>query len=155
MLTQEELKQKLIYDPETGIFTWIPRPRSFRRNYVAGGQMLNGYITIGVGKPYLAHRLAFLYMTGQFPTNQVDHINRIRNDNRWCNLRDATSSENSFNKSVVGVYEFIRKGRQGLWYEAKIQKYGKQYSSTFRSKEKAIAWRANKEKELFGTFQKI
>lgn len=103
---------------------------------------------------YLAHRLAFLYMTGAFPTNQVDHINRVRNDNRFINLREVLPSDNSKNRSPkrhlpLGVYEIKRKGRKGIWYSVKIQSDYKTYSSSFRSLDDAIKWRKNKENELF------
>jgi hypothetical protein len=158
MLSQERLQELLKYDPDTGIFHWIPKPRSFRRNYKAGGRMLNGYITIGIDrKHYLAHRLAFLYMEGTFPNGFVDHIDTDRANNRWNNLRKASPSENNCNRVrgelPLGVYEITRKNRPGIWYATKIQKNGKQYSSYFRKVEDAIKWRLRKEEELFGEFQ--
>lgn len=65
---------------------------------VAGGRDLHGYWQISVfGVRYKAHRLAFLYMTGAWPVADVDHINRIRDDNRWKNLREATRAQNVAN----------------------------------------------------------
>jgi hypothetical protein len=117
--------------------------------------MLNGYITIGFKyKHYLAHRLAFLYMTGQWPKEQLDHINGIRDDNKWANLREATPGQNSTNRVSKGYTEHTRKGRVGLWYTARIEKDGKKYVNTFRSEDKAKEWRANKERELFGEFRR-
>jgi len=90
-VNQEELKAKLDYDPETGIFT--------REGEIAGTITNNGYVQISINnEPYLAHRLAFLYMEGKLPKNCVDHIDRCRLDNSWTNLRHATKGENQYNK---------------------------------------------------------
>ena len=100
MLTQEQLKEFLSYDPDTGIFTWLKAAcNSVRVGSVAGCLDTYGYIRIKrARKQYGAHRLAFLYMTGEFPVDQVDHINGVRNDNRWLNLRQATGSQNMSNQ---------------------------------------------------------
>jgi hypothetical protein len=101
MLTQNELKDRLHYSPETGVFTWI---NSKSKNLgktgdIAGGDNGCGYIKIHVlGKSQYAHRLAFLYMTGKFPNRILDHINEKKNDNRWINLRMATNSQNMCNQ---------------------------------------------------------
>lgn len=99
-LTQARLKELLHYDPETGIFTWLVIANNNKAlvGTVAGSLNKPGYMMIGVDrKRYLAHRLAFLYMTGEWPSEQVDHINGERTDNRWCNLRAATEGENKHN----------------------------------------------------------
>ena len=112
MLTQKELKKHLHYNPGTGIFT---RLACSANNVKAGdiaGCLHNGYIEIRVNKKrYLAHRLAWFYVHGEWP-EQIDHINHIRDDNRLFNLRDATNLENGKNQSkkitntsgVTGVY---------------------------------------------------
>lgn len=99
-LTQKRLKELLHYDPETGLFTWLKRVANcVKIGEIAGGKTNRGYIRLRVdGKKYLANRLAFLYMTGKWPTNEVDHENTIRDDNSWKNLRDATRSQNCQNK---------------------------------------------------------
>lgn len=98
-LTQERLMQVLRYDPSTGFFTWNDTPGNNTRRNKPAGSIDDGYVKIMLDRnTYRAHRLAFLYMTGEHPDFEVDHINRIRSDNRWSNLRKATHSQNMQNK---------------------------------------------------------
>lgn len=95
-LTQQRLKELLHYDPDTGVFTWLTGQRA---GLVAGSMYGFGYIMIKINQcRFCAHRLAFLYIDGEFPADDVDHINRIRDDNRWRNLRRATAKQNQENK---------------------------------------------------------
>lgn len=114
-ITQARLKELLHYDPLTGIFTWKIQRGPCCIGDIAGSKHNQGYLTARLdGAAYLLHRLAFLYMTGSFPADDVDHKNGLRHDNRWENLRSLTRSENnqniaqarSHNKStgVLGVY---------------------------------------------------
>ena len=100
MITQEELKSLLSYDPETGEFTRIKSPRRTDRLFqTAGTKNVTGYIHIFLlGKLYLAHRLVWLYVYGSFPTKEIDHINGCKNDNKLTNLRLSTRLENSQNQ---------------------------------------------------------
>lgn len=100
MITQEQLKAQLHYDPLTGIFTnLIQRSKRSKIGSVAGSKEKTGYIRIILNyKPYRAHRLAWLYMTGEFPKNMIDHRNENKSDNRFENLREAAMSENKFNQ---------------------------------------------------------
>lgn len=92
-LTQKRLKKLLYYNPDTGIFTWKINSRRSLKDAPAGNLHPSGYIRIGIdSKEYRAHRLAFLYMEGYIPENDVDHINRVRDDNRWKNLRELVDS---------------------------------------------------------------
>lgn len=99
-ITQSQLKDLVLYDSETGVFTWR---RKFGRKIVVGsvaGHVCKrfGYVKLGVnGRIYMAHRLAYLYMTGAFPESFLDHINGNRADNRWENLRDADAQLNNQN----------------------------------------------------------
>ena len=126
MPTQESLKALYHYDPETGIFT---RAVS-RRRWKAGsecGTLAGGYISINVdGTVYRAHRLAWVYMTGLEPKLDIDHINGIRTDNRWANLREANPSQNAINtpkrkNNRCGLKGVSFDSRRGL-YRARIQK---------------------------------
>ena len=101
-LTQGRLKELLHYDPETGVFIWKARTSNrVKVGDLAGSTLKAGYLRIKVdGRSYLAHVLAFFYMEGYLPEHQVDHKNRIRDDNRWKNLRHATQSCNSQNTGV-------------------------------------------------------
>lgn len=100
LMTQDELKQVLHYDPDTGIFT--QRGISVGRRtegYVVGTATPHGYVSISVlGKRVLAHRLAFLYMTGEFPTEFVDHIDCKKGNNKWSNLRGCSKRQNGWNR---------------------------------------------------------
>ena len=98
MLTQERLKEVLHYDPETGIFAWQVQTGRSRLDSPAGYTRRDGYRQIKVDKRvYLAHRLAWLFMMGAWPSEEVDHINCNKVDNRWTNLRPATRGQNNAN----------------------------------------------------------
>ncbi|CNI81435.1 AP2 domain [Yersinia pekkanenii] len=138
-LTQERLKELLHYDPDTGVFTW-----TFRRGRVSTGQdagtLTNGYIVVGIdGCSYRAQRLAWFYMHGSWPRKYIDHINRIKTDNGFINLREATSAENQRN---VGIGKGNRSGFKGVFWEPERKK-----------------WKArvqfNKRKYTLGRFERI
>lgn len=101
-LTQEHLKSRLSYNPETGVFIWIdPIAHNVKAGDVAGYRATRGYRAVMIrGKGYPAHRLAFLYMTGALPEHDVDHINGDTADNRWANLRSVTAVENGRNQRL-------------------------------------------------------
>lgn len=100
-VSQERLKELLSYNPETGIFTRLSARSGQDKGSVAGGLNDQGYVKISIdNKIYRAHRLAWLYMTGEWPEDQIDHINNIRSDNRFSNIRQATHSENNRNTGL-------------------------------------------------------
>jgi len=101
MLTQERLKELLHYDPDTGIFINLTqRKGSSKKGTAAGSKHSSGYIHITIdSKKYRAHRLAWLYVHGNFPEKSLDHVNEIKDDNRLVNLRLATKQENGHNMS--------------------------------------------------------
>ena len=99
-LTQDYLKQVLSYDQDTGMFRHLRTSGNGRLNAPAGFYH-NGYVLIGIDRiEYRAHRLAWLYVYGDWPLIQIDHINGIKDDNRMSNLRLATRSQNSRNSKV-------------------------------------------------------
>lgn len=126
-ITQELIKDIISYDPGTGVFTWIKRVNgrvpegSVAGTYQKYKNCKTKYIAIHIkGKRILAHRLAFLYMTGKFPENEIDHINGNGCDNRWINLRDVTKSDNQRNAKVrsdnkTGVIGVFFDKRYGIW----------------------------------------
>lgn len=94
------LREALAYNPDTGVFTWKIRAASNTHiGDVAGCPRPNsGYIRISLdGGMYYAHRLAWGYMYGVWPTGQIDHINGVRTDNSLRNLRDVSATANNHN----------------------------------------------------------
>ena len=116
---------ELEYNPDTGAFTW---KATSRRGFVgkSAGCLCtrDGYIRIRIhGKLELAHRLAWdmSYPDNPVtPDEQIDHINHIRTDNRICNLRKATNTENSRNASI-GVNN--TSSALGVWFEKRRDKW--------------------------------
>jgi hypothetical protein len=100
ILTQGRLKELFDYDPETGVFTRkISMGSRGRKGSRVGHDDGTGYLQTTIdGERHRMHRLAMFHMTGVWPAEDVDHINRVRNDNRACNLRAVTRAENSHNK---------------------------------------------------------
>ena len=99
MITQEQLKELLHYDPDTGVFTWKVRiAGNANIGDVAGYLNGNGYSAIKIhGKECKSHRLAWLYVYGELPPDQIDHINHIKGANWIANLRCVTGKENAKN----------------------------------------------------------
>ena len=112
LITAARLRERLNYDPTTGLFTWLTNRRSTAIGSVAGTPHIAGYVQINIDRRlYLAHRLAVLYMTGDWPTDLVDHENLNRADNRWSNIRQASHSQNHIN---TRVYRNNRLGVKGV-----------------------------------------
>jgi hypothetical protein len=96
----EQLKNILEYDQESGIFHWKKPHR--KAGKIAGSFFNNGYRRIIINRiSYTEHRLVWLYMTGEWPVSDIDHINLCRSDNRWANLRLASTSQNHANRRVL------------------------------------------------------
>ncbi len=156
-LTQEYLKDVLYYNPLTGIFLWKHnnnRLRCWNTRY-AGTQAgyknkTDGYIYISIQKvDYTASRLAWLYMTGNDPGDkEIDHKDRVRDNNIWENLRLATSSQNNANRDINAMG--IR--FNGKWI-ARIKCDKKErHLGTFVNKESARAAYIEAGKKLFGEY---
>lgn len=123
MITQTELKELLHYDQDTGVFTWK------KSNKKAGSLTYSKYVRIVIkNKAYYAHRLVWLFVYGHLP-KMIDHINHNRSDNRLCNLREATDTQNNCNlrirkdntSGIKGVSWFARDKN----WRARIQINGK------------------------------
>ena len=147
-ITASVLRQILTYNITTGIFN--------RRNHtekVLGRIATKGYRQIMVmGKRYMAHRLAWLYINGEWPDGQIDHINQVKDDNRIDNLRVVNNKQNgenitTFKHNTSGVKGVRLRG--GSW-RAEIKHNGKtQHLGSFESKEDAQAARVMAESILF------
>lgn len=102
MLTQKQLKEILFYCPVTGVFTWIKRNKYSNKSLsdIAGHKSKKtGYVSITIDRKFnVAHRLAWLYITGSYPKNCIDHINGIKHDNSFENLRDVDHATNHRNR---------------------------------------------------------
>jgi hypothetical protein len=150
-ITGSYLAERLYYDPNDGVF-YIKKTRG---GAIAGsetGQLRpDGYIQIKMdGRYFLAHRVAWVWMTGEWPKNDIDHQNRNRSDNRFLNLREATRKQNRANASirsnnssgVAGVFYLVRKdGRSPRWEASGRENGKKKRLGFFKNKEDAIAAR--------------
>jgi len=142
MITQERLKEVLLFDESTGLFTWLPR-KGFHMAGRAAGSVDNGYLRIKVDNVlYRAHRLAWLYVYGKFPSQDLDHINGIRSDNAIANLREASSSANGQNrikssKNTSGYIGVFFNKRQQCWTSVIINKRKHYYLGTYDTAEDA------------------
>ena len=128
-ISAERLRSVLHYDPITGAFTWKIRtgPRG-KPSAAAGNLNIRGYYEISVdGRKYVSHRLAWLYVHGEWPKGEIDHINGCRNDNRWSNLRDVSRALNTQNRrtaSSLNSTGLLGVSRHGTRWRARIQADG-------------------------------
>jgi hypothetical protein len=131
-----EIRRTFDYDPITGLF------RKAGQDWHPGSIQKTGYAMLYAGRRNIAaHRVAFAWMTGQFPAN-IDHINGIKHDNRWCNLRRVTAHQNAINVDRgpdAGVYRKGVHGRNAHW-GARIRHQGHTYNlGNFPTREEARA----------------
>lgn len=145
MITQERLKELLSYDHETGIFARKVRASNSPKGKIVGTRDTNGHLQVRIdNKLYLCHRLAWLYEYGEFPSEQIDHINGIRHDNRISNLRNVSATVNAQNKraaplnnkstKLLGVSHDKESGK----FKAYITVFGKQITlGRFVNKDEA------------------
>lgn len=146
-LTAQRLRELLHYDPETGVFTRriaTGRHGCFKAGEIAGSKNTVGYVEMGIDSGrYLAHRVAVLYMTGEWPRYMVDHLDTVRDNNRWSNLRDAPELINRQNlrrahKSSISGFLGASKHRNK--WSATIRVGGKRLRlGTFETPEEAHA----------------
>ncbi len=173
-ISASTLRSMLDYDQETGALTWRARtPDMFKggirpkasscscwNTQFAGKEAgaVNGSGTRIIrinGRLYLAHRLAWLWMTGEWPKEEIDHVNRCPSDNRFLNIREATRSQNQANtlgKNKSGVKGVYWNTKANKWL-AQIRVNGRQQSiGYFDALEDAAAAYANAARETHGKF---
>lgn len=122
MLTQEKLRRIVLYNRETGLFTWVELPPHLARyiGTVAGTNRGDGYIRMHIeGRRYFVHRLAWLYEYGYYP-KMIDHIDQNPSNNRIKNLRDASYIENMRNRkksinNTSGLTGVVYNKRDNNW----------------------------------------
>lgn len=132
MLTQDRLMELMDYNPDTGKFIRkVRRGRMGAPGSVAGTVNKKGYVVIEIdGRPYTAHRLAWLFMTGEMPEKQIDHRDRNKANNAWSNLRSATNAQNHQNRfeaqanNKTGLLGVCFHKAAGRWI-AQIKKNGR------------------------------
>jgi hypothetical protein len=162
MLTQTRLRELLNYDPVTGEFQHRFSKGGFGRpERLAGVLTVQGYRIIGVdGERLRAARLAWLYMTGEWPKHFVDHINNDPADDRWCNLREASQSENMANGSDrvdnTSGYRGVTWDKERNKWVAQVQFKGKNhFCGRYSTKEEAAVARDAKAQILHGAFARL
>jgi hypothetical protein len=145
MLTQEKVKELFSYDPNTGeVRRKVSVARNAKEGALAGWKNSEGYLHVKIEKAsYKLHRIIWLYVYGVWPTGVIDHINRIKDDNRIVNLRDATVQLNNINKgarkdSKTGVPNVTWRERDKS-YQAACRRNGKQnYLGSYKNIDDAL-----------------
>lgn len=152
------------YDPDAGTFTWLIDTHGNGGHIKSGssvkGSIIQGRWFIGIdGRRYAAHRLAWLYMTGEWP-KEIDHANGDPLDNRWCNLREATRSQNNANVKLKRHNTSGYKGvswdsERGLWKAQICVNNARKQLGRFENIEAAAAAYKTAAKEHFGEFARL
>ena len=137
-LTQERLKEVLHYTPETGVFTWkVQKPFTAKRGSIAGHLSKNGYVTISIDSHIrLAHRLAWLYVYGEWPAFHIDHIDGNRSNNMIFNLRADPLRQNQQNRRCPSRNN--TSGYLGVCWSKSVKKW--EAKITENGKRKVIGW---------------
>jgi hypothetical protein len=160
-MTRDELMECVSYDPETGIFTRLKSARTRLIGKPITRKDSNGYIQAFVmGKLRMGHVMAWLIHYGSMPENQVDHINGIRDDNRICNLRQATHSQNMMNRVTAkrsrSGYKGVAYHNQTGGYRAVIMKDGVSHSlGLYKTAREAYIVYCLEAMEMFGDYARF
>lgn len=120
-LTFAKASAELRYDERTGLLWWRKPKQGRRLDRPAGRTTAGRYVDIGIDyQQYGAHQIVWLLKTGKWLSREVDHKNTKRRDNRWCNLRKATMTQNRANSrrrkdNTSGATSRERSGEHELW----------------------------------------
>lgn len=154
-LTADRLRKLFHYDPETGVFTRLVSTSNSTKIGEVMQPDRSGYVRFSIDwRKHFAHRLAWLYMTGEWPAEEIDHKDRNPSNNRWSNLRPATFKENHENSIEQRNNTSGRRGVQwfkntGKWW-ARISHHGRRISlGYYASKAEAIEVRELAEAMLY------
>lgn len=157
--SSEILHSLFTYEPDTGLLRWKINRAQMKIGDVAGAQRgEGGYVQVSVNrKLYRAHLIIWKMVTGKEPTNQIDHWDTVKNNNRWENLREATKSQNSANRGLMATN--TSGAKCVFWYKAyqkwavQIWKDGKAHFGGYHEEfEAATARSESMQKELYGKF---
>ena len=157
----EFLKEHFSYDPETGVFTWIKtRMRPYLGRPAGSLSNQSGYIVLTINnKHYQAHRAAWAFVYGEWPADDIDHINRVRTDNRICNLRSCTRGQNRLNthrpeKSNTGIkgVSYNPVYRKKPWRARVIVNFQKVLDKSYATAEEANAAAIEARNRFHGEF---
>jgi len=157
-LTLERVRSLLAYDPKTGAFSWRVNVVNVKAGSPAGSKTALKYLLVRIDKCQIyAHRLAWFYVYGVWPEQQVDHINGVRDDNSIGNLRLASQSQNSCNgvlrSTNTSGYRGVSWNKEKKKWVARIVKDKKQHVlGYFASKEEAYYAYLKAARELHGEF---
>lgn len=144
-LTSEQIKELLLYNSETGLFSWR-EPRTIQQRRAAGYLDSHGYIRITIKRiKYYAHILAWLYVYGHWPVGQIDHKDKDKTNNRINNLRSVNASLNAYNRKSIARGVTHEKGPRKKKWRAYI---GEKRIGRFLTEEEALAARQKALKEL-------
>lgn len=162
MITAEDIRRLLRYDAHTGLFIWlVDIGRKTKAGSAAGWREPDGYYRVGFnGRAYKAHRLAWLYVHGEWPKQQIDHIDGNKSNNAISNLREASHSQNNWNKTkkrnnASGFKGVHWHSRDKTW-RAEIRSGGvRHHLGSFSSADQAAAAYAAASKVLHGDYSKI
>ncbi len=160
-VSADRLRLLLSYEPSTGQFRWNESRGRVASGDRAGSRGRIGYELIRIdGRAYLSHRLAWLYVHGQWPEcDELDHINGVRSDNRISNLRLATFSQNRANSrthtdNASGFKGVSLDRRRGKWQAQICCDYKKKHLGYFSTREDAYLAYARAANESFGEYAK-
>lgn len=159
-MNTHDLRLLFSYDPESGEIHWIAKGKGKIKKKAAGTITNSGYIGICIGpKRFFAHRIAWALHYGEWPKDQIDHINGIRSDNRICNLREATNSQNGKNLKLskantsgfkgVSFEKFTGKWKASIKFDGKTINLGR-----FAEIKDAVHVRRLAEKKYFGEWNR-